>query len=182
MTLPTSIDLPLRVNYQSPEDIDRYLRDLVFELGGMYEKIAENVNGYIRNNAETDQAMWLPTLQGTTLPGTFVYSRQIGWSIRQGIFTHVFFDIQWTSAGTATGNLYVELPYKAAISDGMPFVGTVQASSVTYLGNYLVINAIPDTYRGEFFSVTPAGATVNLSVTASGRLIGHIFYIGEEDV
>ena len=63
----------------------------------------------------------------------------------------------------------------------MPFVGTVQASSVAYLGNYLVINAIPNTYRGEIYSVTPAGATANLAVPATGRLIIHSRYIGIED-
>jgi len=179
MTLPTSIDLPLRVNYQDEEDMDRYLRDLVYELQGMYENLTENINGFIRNDADVDQSQWTPTLNGT-VAGTFTYTRQVGWSIRQGIYTEVFADIAWT-ATTATGNLYLELPYRVTISDGMPFVGTVQVSNVAYLGNYLVINAIPNTYRGEIYSVTPAGATANLAVPASGRLIIHCRYIGLSD-
>ena len=179
MTLPTSIDLPLRVNYQDEEDMDRYLRDLVYELQGMYENLTENINGFIRNDADVDQSQWTPTLNGT-VAGTFTYTRQVGWSIRQGIYTEVFADIAWT-ATTATGNLYLELPYRVTRSDGMPFVGTVQVSNVAYLGNYLVINAIPNTYRGEIYSVTPAGATANLAVPASGRLIIHCRYIGLSD-
>ena len=179
MSLPSNITLPLRVDYQSDEDMDRYLRDLVYELQGMYENLTDNINGFIRNNADIDQSQWLPTLNGT-VAGTFTYTSQVGWSIRQGIYTEVFADITW-SATTAGGNLYLELPYRVTISDGMPFVGTVQASSVAYLGNYLVINAIPNTYRGEIYSVTPAGATANLAVPASGRLIIHSRYIGIED-
>ena len=179
MSLPTTITLPLRVNYQSEEDMDRYLRDLVFELQGMYENITDNINGFIRNNADIDQSQWLPTLNGT-VAGTFTYTSQYGWSIRQGIYTEVFADITW-SATTAAGNLYLELPYRVTLSSGMPFVGTVQSSNVAYLGNYLVINAIPNTYRGEIYSVTPAAPTANLAVQASGRLIIYCKYIGLED-
>jgi len=176
MSLPTTITLPLRVDYQDEKDMDRYLRDLVFELQSMYEDMADNINGFIRNNAEVDQAKWIPTLNGT-VAGDFTYTRQVGWSIRQGIFTELWADIEWT-ATTSGGNLYLELPYIVTRSDGMPFVGTAQASNVTFLGNYLVINAIPDTYRGELYSVTPAGATANVAVPASGRLIIHCRYIG----
>ena len=180
MTLPSNIILPLISDYQNDSQNDsqndRYLRDLVFELQNMYDSIAQNVNGTIRNNAEVDQEKWKPTLQGTT-GGVFVYTKQFGWSIRQGIFTELFFDIEWTSS-TATGNLYVELPYIVTLSDGMPFVGVIQASNIAYLGNYLVINAIPNTYRGEIWNTTPAAATANLAVPASGRLLGTVRYIG----
>ena len=179
MSLPTSIDLPLRVDYKDNEDIDRYLRDLVYELQEMYEKITDNVNGFIRNDADVEQSQWTPTLNGT-VDGTFTYTQQVGWSIRQGIYTELFADVSWT-ATTATGNLYLELPYRVTVSNGMPFVGTVQSSNVAYLGNYLVINAIPNTYRGEIYSVTPALATANLAVPASGRLIIHSRFVGLED-
>lgn len=175
MSLPTTITLSSQDEVENKED-------LVNEIQNMYEDIAENVNGFIRNNAETDQAQWKPTLAGT-VAGNFTYTgggHQYGWSVRQGIYTKLFFDIKWT-ASTATGNLYLELPYKVTPSSGMPFVGTVQASNVAFLGNYLVINAIPDTYRGEFFSVTSAAAATNLTVKASGRLIGSIDYIGVAD-
>jgi len=179
MTLPTTIILPLSEDYKSEENLEKYNRDLVFELQGMYENLTDNINGFIRNSTEVDQAQWLPTLNGT-VAGIFTYTQQVGWSIRQGIYTEIFADITWT-ATTAAGNLYLELPYIVTISNGMPFVGTVQASNVTYLGNYLVINAIPNTYRFEIYSVTPAEATANLAVPASGRLIIHSRFIGLED-
>lgn len=81
MSLPSNIILPLRVNYSDNNDIDRYLTDLVHELETMYENIADNVNGFIRTDGETDQAKWTPTLNGTT-SGTFTYTSQAGWSIR----------------------------------------------------------------------------------------------------
>ena len=179
MSLPTNITLPLRVDGKSEQDMDRYLRDLVYELQDMYESLTGNINGFIRNNADIDQSQWLPTLNGT-VAGTFTYTRQVGWSIRRGIYTEIFADVEWT-ATTAGGNLYLELPYIVTRSNGMPFVGNVQASNVGFLGNYLVINAIPTTYRGELFSVTSAGATANLAVPASGRLIMHTRYIGVSD-
>jgi len=179
MSLPSNIILPLRVDYSSSEDMDRYLTDLVYELQGMYENLTNNINGFIRNYADVDQSQWLPTLNGT-VAGDFTYTQQVGWSIRQGIYTEIFADISWT-ATTAAGNLYLELPYRVTLSDGMPFVGTVQASNLTYLGNYLVINAIPNTYRGEIFSVAPTAPTVNVAVAASGRLIIHSRFIGLED-
>jgi len=181
MSLPSNITLPLRVNYSSDEDMDRYLSDLVFELQGMYENLTENINGYIRNSGDIDQSQWLPTLNGT-VAGTFTYTQQVGWSIRQGIYTQLFFDITW-SASTATGNLYLELPYKVANSNGMPFVGTLQPSSITFGAGKtnLVINAIPNTYRGEIWTVGSAAATSNLAVPASGRIAGSLMYIGLED-
>jgi len=180
MSLPSNITLPLRVDYKNDEDLDRYLRDLVYELQGMYENLTDNINGYIRNNADIDQSQWLPTLNGTA-PGTFTYTSQYGWSIRQGIYTEVFADITWTST-TAGGSLYLELPYLVTFSEGMPFVGTVQASNISFGAGKtnLVINAIPNTYQGEIWSIGSGAATTNLAVPASGRLIVYLKYIGIE--
>ena len=180
MSLPSNIVLPVMGNNQDPEGMGNYLHDLVLALQTMYEDLTENINGYIRNNADIEQSQWLPTLNGIT-PGTFTYTQQVGWSIRQGIYTHVFFDVTWTAIGTAAGNIYLELPYRVTLSSGMPFVGTLQSSNFLYLGNYLVINAIPDTYRGEVWSVAPALPTANVTVPATGRLTGHLMYIGLEN-
>jgi len=179
MSLPSNITLPLREDYGTDEGVDRYLRDLVFELQGMYENLTDNINGFIRNSADIDQSQWLPTLNGT-VAGTFTYTQQVGWSIRQGIYTEIFADVSW-SATTAAGNLYIELPYRVTISSGMPFVGTVQPSNIAFAGSNLVINTIPNTYRGEIWSIGSGVATANLAVPASGRLIIHARYIGIED-
>jgi len=180
MTLPTTIDLPSIEDNQNSNDRDKYLKDLVKELQGMYESLTENINGFIRNDTEVDQAKWTPTLNGT-VAGTFTYTTQVGWSVRQGIYTELFFDIEWSST-TASGNIYLELPYKVTKSSGKPFVGAVQytlALAATY--PVVVINAIPDTYRGEFWICGPTVTTIQKAILNTGHLIGSIRYIGLED-
>lgn len=180
MTLPSNIILPLRTDYPE-EDMDRYLRDLIYQIQNFYENISENVNGFIRNNAEIDQAVWIPTIAGSSSSGSTTYTSQAGWSIRKGIFTEIFFDISWSST-SATGNLYVELPYIVTISDGIPFVGVLQPSSIGYGGGTnLVINASPNSYRGYIYRTGSGIVTSQISVPGSGRLIGNLRYIGLED-
>lgn len=179
MSLPSQISLPSKQDYQEEDSLNSYDSDLRTSVEKMYEDIVESVNGNIRNHGEEDPFKWEPTLNGSTA-GTFTYTSQYGWSLRQGIYVHLFFDITW-SATTATGTIYLELPYRVVPSSGMPFVGSVQASNFSYLGNYLVINAIPNTYRGEIWNIAPAAASSNVPVAASGRLLGHVMYIGVED-
>jgi hypothetical protein len=181
MTLPTTTILPLHSERikEGGEDLDSYLRELVFTLQRQYEDIAQAVNGDIRNDVSQGSKQFLPTLNGST-PGTFTYTKQVGWVLRQGLMVDVWGDVAWSSAGTAAGNLFVELPYKVAISETMPFVGIVQPSAVVYTGGTgIVINAIGDTYRGEFWNVGDGFTTANQSVVAAGRLIFHIRYLGQ---
>jgi len=181
MSLPTSINLPLRENYQDEKDHDRYQRDLVYELQGMYENIADNVNGFIRNDTEVDQAQWTPTLSAAA-GVTFTYTNQTGWSIRQGILTEVWFDITWSAVSALSGNLSVVLPYKVAPSNGRPFVGTCIPYNWNYTGNLtFYVNAQPDTYLGQFWGSRDAGPAAAAPVQNSGRMMGHIRYIGIED-
>jgi len=181
MSLPSEIKLPLRVDYANEGDLDRYLRDLVFEIQTMYEDIANNVNGFIRNDTEVDQAQWVPTLNGT-VAGNFTYGNQVGWSIRRGIYTELFFDISWT-ATTAAGGLYLELPYRVTLSAGYPFHGFVRSSGIAYGAGYtyLSINAVPDSYTGNIGVAGSGMASAQLTVPASGSLFGHISYIGISD-
>lgn len=183
MTLPSNIIFPLRGDFTDLTDIDRYLRDLTFELQRMYENLAQGINGDIRGSVLTDQQKWTPTLNGTSASGTFTYDHQVGWLLRQGLITELWFDVQWTASGTATGNLYLELPYEVANSDEKPFVGFLQTSTIAYgAGNTILsINAIPNTYRGEIWSSGSGVATANVAVATAGQLIGHIRYIGVEN-
>ena len=101
---------------------------------------------------------------------------------RRGIIVDVWFDVLWSGVGTAANNLYLNLPYKVALSDEKPFIGVVQPSSITCTtGTEIVINAIPDTYRGEFWNTGSGVATGNQQVVASGQLIGYLTYIGQFD-
>lgn len=182
MTLPTDIILPLPRDYKDALNPDAYNNDLVFDLQNMYEQLANQINGTIRNYADVDSSEWIPTLSGTTAVGATTYTHQIGWVFRQGIITEVWFDIAW-SATTATGNLFVDLPYLVTKSDQKPFVGVLQPSSIAYGAGKtdLVCNAIPSTYRLEIWTTGTGVPTSNLAVVASGQLIGHCRYIGVSD-
>lgn len=180
MTLPTDIF------FQKPEDFQenpqKFINDFVFQLQSMYEQIAQNVNGTFRNYAEVDDFQWLPTLAGTTAAGSFTYVNQYGWVLRQGIMTDVWFDVSWSST-TATGNLYLELPYLVTLSDGKPFVGAIQSSTFSYGAGHTNVhcNAIPNTYRLEIWGSGSGVATSNLSVPSVGQIIGHCRYVGISD-
>lgn len=180
MTLPSSIILPLKSDYRAEETDAKYFRDLNFSLVRMYESVAQAVNGSIRNNALTGQEKWTPTLNGATTSGTFTYTNQIGWVLRQGVLVDIWFDITWSAAGTAAGNLYIELPYRVAISSQKPFVGPLQTATIAYGAgqSVLTINGIPNTYRGEIWSSGSGNAMANIAVAAAGQLIGHLRYIG----
>lgn len=178
MTLPTDLYLPKPEDY--PKDRENYLNDLLFSIQSMYEQVAQVANGSFRNYAEVDAGAWIPTLAGTGA-GSFTYTSQYGWSLRTGIMTEVWADITW-SATTATGNLYLELPYIVTKSSGKPFVGVCQTSGITYTtGSNTVISAIPNTYRGEIWNYGTGVATSNQGVVASGRIIVYLRYIGVSD-
>ncbi len=179
MTLPSNIIFPLRKDLSDPKDIDRYLGDLTFQLQRMYEDLAQGVNGDIRGSAFKQREEWTPILNGTGVSGTFTYDHQIGWVLRKGLWTDVFGDISWSSAGLATGNLFVELPYKVALSDEKPFVGVVQSSVLAYTGGTgIVINSITNTFRGEFWNTGSGFTTANQSVVGTGGLCFHTRYLG----
>ena len=178
--------LPSDIFFQKPEDFEedpkKFFNDFIFQLQNMYEKVAQNVNGTIRNYADSDSSQWTPTLSGTTSAGSFTYAHQYGWVLRQGLVTDIWFDIEF-SATTATGSLYVELPYIVTKSLGKPFVGTVQSSTLSYGASYSNIhcNAIPSTYRLEIWVSGTTVVTANLGVQPVGEIIGHCRYIGIDD-
>jgi len=182
MTLPTDIILPQPKDYKGAEGSADMLNDLIFDLQNMYEQLANQINGTIRNYADVDQSQWVPTINGSTGAGATTYTQQIGWVFRQGIVTDVWFDIAW-SATTASGNLFIDLPYIVTKSNQKPFVGVLQPSSIAYGAGKtdLVCNAIPSTFRLEIWTTGSAVATSNLAVVGSGQLIGHCRYIGVSD-
>lgn len=183
MTLPTSNIYPAVTTFRAMDDLTKYLRDLVFALEDRDEQLADAINGDIRGNAFTQREQWTPVLKGATTAGTFTYTHQIGWVYRQGLLVDVWFDILWTAQAGAAGNLYVELPYRVAVSAGKPFVGPLQTATIGYGAGQTVlnVNAIPNTFRGEIWSSGSAAATANIAVAAAGQLIGHVRYMGVAD-
>lgn len=182
MTLPIDILLPLPQDFPSKDPND-YLQMLVRSLRTMYQSVSNNVNGSIRNDAQEDSSQWIPEIFGESTSGTTTYVHKYGWSLRTGILTDVWFDVSW-SATTATGNLYIELPYIVAISNGKPFVGIAHPSSITLSSGYaqLGCNALPNSYNLEIWQSGNGKENINLPVPASGRILGNCRYIGIEDV
>lgn len=175
MTLPTDYYFPKAEDFTN--EPQSYINDLILSLQTMYQEMAQVANGTYRNYADVDSSQWVPTLNGS-VSGTFTYTSQYGWALRQGLMVDIWGDITW-SATTATGNLYVELPYEVTKSLGMPFVGVCEPSGITFTtGTNLVINSIPNTYRGEIWTTGSGIATANQAVVASGRLIFYNRYIG----
>ena len=182
MTLPERISLP---PYRIREgDNQQYFFELTNTLENMYADMVDVLNGTTRRNVDPGRSNWTPILKGTTIAGTFTYTHQVGWVLRQGLITDCWFDVEWSSAGAATGNLALTLPYKVALVDEMPFVGILQISNVTLTaGTNLVINGISNSFNGEFWCVGDGVATANQAIadSGSGQIIGHIRYIGQND-
>lgn len=185
MTLPTNIIFPMQsdlIKGLDLKDMNKYLMELTFTLQRMYEELAQGINGDIRADWSQENRTWTPILKDTANSGTtFTYDHQIGWVYRQGLLVDVWGDVKWTAnSGAITGNMYIELPYKVALTDQKPFVGVVQPSIFTYTGGTeCVMNAISDTYRGEIWNCGSAFTTANQGSVAAGQLIFHIRYIGQ---
>ena len=188
MTLPSSIVFPLHsdmIMTGEAKDLDKYMRELIFSLQRMYEDLAQGINGDIRADFSEESKTWSPILKDTANAGTtFTYDHQIGWVLRQVIMVDVFWDIKWTAnTGAIAGNMYVELPYKVAVTNQMPFVGVAQPSIFTFTGGTeCVINAISDTFRAEVWNTGDAFTTANQGSVAAGQLIAHIRYVGQNEI
>jgi hypothetical protein len=187
MTLPTTIILPDQYDLLEsgdPKNTVQYMRNLVNKLNDMYESIARNVNGSIRTNNDQETPKWTPIIKDqTNTATTFTYANQTGWVLRTGILVDCWFDVRWIAASGATGgNMYLELPYKVARTENIPFVGVLQTSSLTYTtGDNIVINAFNNTYEGQLWNYASGIATGRQRTAASGRIIGHIRYMGQDE-
>ncbi len=180
MTLPTNNILPLHTEAilsGEPEQLEKYMRELVFSLQRRDEDVVQNVNGSTKE--------FTPTVSGASTTGSGTYANQTGWYLRQGIMVDIWFDVEWT-AHSGIGNLFLNLPYKtfntrAPLETNKPFVGVLQPDSVTFAaGTAAVINAIPNTFRGEIWEYGSGIATANIAIAGTGQLIGHIRYVGTE--
>jgi len=184
MTLPLTTILPLHSERikKGGEDLDAYMRELIFSLQRQYEEMAQAINGDTRRSVDEGSFQWQPLLKDTANAGTtFTYDHQIGTVLRRGLMIDVFFDVKWSaSAGAITGNMYLELPYKVAVSEEKPFVGSVQPSAFAFTGGTAcVINAIQNTYRLEVWNVGDGFTSANQGSVSSGQIAGYIRYVGQ---
>jgi len=177
MTLPTDIVFPLDPELLRAGDIDsakKYNANLITSLTDMYQDIAQNVNGSIRE--------WSPTVYGTGTAGTATYSRQFGWIRRAGILTELWMDIAWT-AHTGAGSAAILMPYQAANSSGSPWIGTLESAQANTFGSgntYLVWRCEPNTTQGSIIRCGSGVVSTSLPLAASGGFRGYIQYLGKE--
>jgi len=190
MTLPITRILPTIPNFESLEESQKYLNDLTFELKDMYNETAEHVNGTFRSSLETDGSEWVPAIRGDIIPGDVTYGNRIGFVLRQGIMTEIWFDVEWTTIGGATGPLSLDLPYlvgpQANINPALiPFVGAAFSAQLTYMTpgqTSLTVTPVANSFAAFFhgYGSGPINASP-LQIQANGRVGGSVRYIGIAD-
>jgi len=181
MTIPSTTILPLHSERikEGGEELDKYLRELIFSLQRQYEDVAQAVNGDIRSNVDVGSKQYTPTVSGGTLAGTGTYTHQIGWVLRQGILVDVWFDVRW-SAHTGTGVLEVDLPYECIESAQNPFICAISAQNITFSG-YLTGNIDPGTRNLQIYDNRSGTTFNNITVPNTDTTIrGHCRYVGRE--
>lgn len=176
MTLPTDINLPTPENLLSEDstyNVETYLKELNNQLENMYQDVAQNVNGYIKE--------WQPIVIGLSTAGTGTYTNQSGWIRRAGILTECWLDVAW-SAHTGTGSVAIQMPYQAAISNGSPFVGTIESSIANAFPgfSYLTWRVEPNTLNGVIVKNGTGVPSAGLAIAGTGGFRGYIRYIGKE--
>jgi len=183
MTLPINYKLPEINDVKSPEQMTSYLQDLNYELQNMYEQTAQNVNGVFRNHLDVDGSQYIPTLAGSSTAGSFTYTRQGAYVLRQGLMTDVWFEVRWSSAGGATGQLRLNLPYRQTKISDLFFVGSCYMNQAPFPvgATQAVILGIAGTYQITFQAYGTGIDTSAINVYGSGAVGGHIRYIGVED-
>lgn len=174
--------LPENVYISKSKSENEEEASLAGEIQKVYSNMAKNINGSFKSSYQDQKMNWTPVLNGLGASGTFTYTHAIGWVFRQGILIDIWGDILWTAAGAAAGALYVEFPYQATNSDGLPFIGTALVSGAAYpAGQYAAISATPNQYRGEFYAAGSGTPLTAIAVTPTGRVNFHIRYIGMTD-
>lgn len=176
MTLSTDINFPEPENLLAEGgkyNVETYLKEMNDRLQDMYQNVAQNVNGYIKN--------WTPIVYGTSGFGEGTYVNQFGWVRRAGIITECWMDVSWT-AHTGTGRVAIQMPYQAALSSGSPFVGVIESSGVNAFPGftYLTWRVEPNTTESYIAKSGDSKVSVRLGMAASGGFRGYIRYIGKE--
>mgnify|MGYP003641255964 CR=1 FL=1 len=184
MTLPTTTILPLHSKQikEGGDGLDAYMRELIFTLQNQYETIAQAINGYNKRSVDDGNAKWEPVIKDSADSSiTFTYDHQVGMVLRRGLNIDIWFDVKWTAESAATsGNMYLDLPYKVALTEQKPFVGVVQPSGFAFAaGTDCVINARSDSYILDVFNIGNGVTTSAQTSSASGQLVGYIRYVGQ---
>lgn len=189
MSLPITKTFSPVPEVNSFEEVRDYLQKLKVELEEAYQTSTQNINGFYRNNADTDGSQYVPTITTTGVTGTIDYVNQNGYVLRQGLLTFVWFRLNWTTIGTSTGNIRLNLPYKVtkpttSLAGFNNFVGyastggaTTSWSGRTQLGCI----ALADTSLLRLFTTGEGQTATDMAITANMFMNGSIIYVGVED-
>jgi len=183
MTLPINYKLPELNEAKDPAQLTSYLQDLNFELQNMYQQTVQNVNGVFRNHLDVDGSEYVPTLAGSTTAGSFTYTRQGAYVLRQGLMTDVWFEVRWSSSGGAAGQLRLNLPYRQTSISDLFFVGTCYMNQAPFPAGatQAVVLSVTGSYQASFQAFGSGIDTSAINVYGSGAVGGHLRYIGVED-
>jgi len=134
-----------------------------------YQQLASLSNGRLEE--------WTPTMYGSTTHGTPTYNTQQGLYFIQGVMTDIWFAINWATAGSAAGNLTLDLP--VIISKGPNWVFPLIISAVSLTANYthISIQVINNTATGLIYEVSATSGLPMKALTwakTSGTIWGHI--------
>jgi len=174
MTIPSDIIYPFRpeeITSAKPEELSKYVRDLVFTMSRTYQDTAEAVNGNIRD--------FTPTVVGLTTAGTGTYSYQSGIYLRQGLLVDYWFDVSWT-AHTGAGNLGVGLPYQCRSQANTVWHNSCMTYNITFPAGrtYASLVCLNDTFTAALVVGGSAVTDANVTIPASGRIRAHLRYLG----
>jgi len=179
--------LPAKEKISNPSVLHEYLRTLQSSFDRFYDELEKTSSGTFRTDSDPTHTNWEPILKGTTTEGNFTYTHQYGTVFRQNLMVDMWFSVRWSGATTSAGNLYLELPYKVANSYEKPFVGVVIPSNINFTTvnhTCMVIQGIPNTYRGEFWLFGYGAAAANQTCAVLGaadyKIEGSFRYLGQE--
>lgn len=150
--------------------------DQLRQLTEVYADIALAVNGTI--------STWTPTVYGSTTTGSPTYTSQIGYYYRQGIITTVWFNVVWSNAGGADGNILLSLPYSAALVSPASFSCPIASTGIANTANY-TYNSLQVETNDYYATVYEHGDAqtaqpLTFAVAGTGGISGTITYMGKE--
>jgi hypothetical protein len=92
----------------------------------------------------------------------------------------LWFNLIW-SAHTGTGPIILQLPFKALNTIGTPWVGPVWGNvnlGAGYTNMFMVVNG--NTNDGVLLKSGSGVAFGNVTMSATGEMVGHLRYVGTE--
>lgn len=181
MTLPENLILPFhlqQIRSGNPDDMARYMQDMVNELERMYRDLAENVNGQIKSSDASVYQNWTPVLEGSSTPGSFTWASGYpsGLLKYKGNELDIWFNLRWTgTSGSPAGDLRLITPYTFRETDQASWVGVVESNLTLSSGySWVTCEAVPNNNYINFKENGSGVNIQNLSVASTGQLKGHV--------